>query len=365
MRRNLLGGVEENSRVLVLGGAGYLGSVLVRQLLALGRRVRVLDSFMFGQQPLDEVKGHANFELVRGDVRDVAAVVPCMKGCDAVIHLAAIVGDSACDENKQLAVEVNRAATRMLADVAVECGVRRFIFASSCSVYGASDFFVNEQSPVNPLSMYAETKIDSERILLEAKSATFAPTILRLSTLFGLSPRMRFDLVVNLFVARAVFMGSITILNGDQWRPLLHVQDAARACVASLEAARETVSGEVFNVGAAELNLQIDELGNTVSRVIPEMEIETLESEDRRNYRVTFDKIHERLGFGCWKTLQDGIQEIYGAIRAGLITDFTTAHFNNQIALRALVRAGAKQSAPLKKIVKDIEERGIGHAAGL
>jgi len=365
MRRDLYKGDEGNSRVLVLGGAGYLGSVLVRQLLALGRRVRVLDSFMFGQQPLDEVKGHPNFELVRGDVRDIAAVVPCMTDCDAVIHLAAIVGDSACDENKQLAVEVNRAATRMLADVAVECGVRRFIFASSCSVYGASDFFVNEQSALSPLSMYAEMKIDSERILLEAKSATFAPTILRLSTLFGLSPRMRFDLVVNLFVARAVFMGSITILNGDQWRPLLHVQDAARACVANLEAAAELVSGEVFNVGAAELNLQIDELGKAVSRVMPGMEIEKLENDDQRNYRVTFDKIHERLGFGCWKTIADGIQEIYRAMRAGLITDFTTAQFNNQIALRALVRAGAKQSAPLKKTAEDLPERGIGHAAGL
>ena len=184
---------------------------------------------------------------------------------------------------------------------------------------------MTEQSAVNPLSMYSETKIDSERILLEAKNATFAPTILRLSTLFGLSPRMRFDLVVNLFVARAVFMGSITVLNGDQWRPLMHVHDAARACVTSLEAPVGSVSGEVFNVGSAELNLQIDELGAAVSRVIPGMEIEALESEDRRNYRVTFDKIHERLGFGCWRTLRYGIQEIYGAIRAGLITDFTTA----------------------------------------
>ncbi len=365
MRAEMFGDDEPSLRILVLGGAGYLGSVLVRQLLGMGRQVRVLDSFMFGEQALEEVKGHPNCELVRGDVRDVGMVVRCMKGCDAVIHLAGIVGDPACDENKQLAVEVNRAATRMLANVALECGVRRFIFASSCSVYGASDFFVNEQSAVNPLSVYSETKIDSERILLQAKSATFAPVILRLSTLFGLSPRMRFDLVVNLFVARAVFMGSITVLNGDQWRPLLHVQDAARACVASLEAASESVSGEVFNVGAAELNLQIDELGAAVSRVIPGMEIETLMSEDRRNYRVRFDKIQERLGFGCWKTLEHGIQEIYGAIRAGLITDFTTAHFNNQIALRALVRAGAKQSTPFQKNDDRAPERSVGHAAGL
>ncbi len=356
---------EANRRVLVLGGAGYLGSVLVWQLLEMGRLVRVLDSFMFGEKALDGVRSHPNLEVVRGDVRDVGVVVRCMRGCEAVIHLAGIVGDPACDENKELAVEVNRAATRMLANVARECGVRRFIFASSCSVYGASDLFVNEESAVNPLSVYSETKIDSEGILLGAKTATFAPTILRFSTLFGLSPRMRFDLVANLFVARAVFMGSVMVINGDQWRPLLHVQDAARACVASLEAAAKSVSGEVFNVGAADLNLQIGELGRVVAQVIPQVKIETVQTEDPRNYRVTFDKIRERLDFVCWKTMESGIREIYGSIRAGLITDFTTAQFNNQFALRALVRTGARQSAPLQKNNENSLEWSVGYAAGL
>src|ERR1700693_2231158 len=203
MRAKTVVGGEANRRVLVLGGAGYLGSVLVRQLLELGRRGRGLGSFMFGEQALGGVRYHPSLEVVRGDVRDVGVVVRCMRSCDAVIHLAGIVGDPACEENKELAVEANRAATRMLANVARQWGVRLFIFASSCSVYGASDFFVNEASPVNPLSVSSETKIDSEGILLGAKTATFAPTILRFSTLFGLSPRMRFDLVANLFVARA------------------------------------------------------------------------------------------------------------------------------------------------------------------
>jgi len=295
---------KDNSRVLLLGGAGYLGSVLVAKLMASGRRVRVLDSFMFGEHSLDQFRRNPKCELVRGDVRDVGIVVKCMRGCDTVIHLAAIVGDSACEENQQLAVEVNRAATRMLTDVALECRVRRFVFASSCSVYGASDFFLSEASPVNPLSLYAEMKVESERILLEAKNATFAPTILRLGTLFGLSPRMRFDLVVNLFVARAVFMRRIAILNGAQWRPLIHVRDAAQAFVTRLEAEAETVSGEVFNVGAAWLNLQIEQLGRAVARVVSGTGIEMLQNEDRRNYRVTFDKIHKRLGFGCLKTME-------------------------------------------------------------
>ena len=347
MKPRRLRGRTEDSRVLLLGGAGYLGSVLVRQLLAAGRPVRVLDSFMFGEQSLDQVRAHPNCELVRGDVRDIGVVVRCMKGCDAVIHLAAIVGDSACEENEQLAAEVNRAATRMLTEVALDCGVRRFLFASSCSVYGASESFADETAAVNPLSMYAEMKVESERILLGARSTAFAPTILRLSTLFGLSPRMRFDLVVNLFVARAIFLRSITISNGAQWRPLMHVEDAARAFMAVLEAPAEKVNGEVFNAGSTGLNLRIEELGRAVADEIAGIEIETVGSEDRRNYRVAFNKIRQRLGFNCRRTVEYGIQEIYGAIRAGLITEFTTANFNNQIALRALVRAGAKQSAPL------------------
>jgi nucleoside-diphosphate-sugar epimerase len=255
----------------------------------------------------------------------------------------------------------------MLTDVAVECGVGRFIFASSCSVYGASDSFVDEQSVVNPLSMYSGMKLDSEQILLRAKSPTFAPTILRLGTLFGLSPRMRFDLVVNLFVARAVFMRAIIVSNGAQWRPLIHVQDAARAFVTILEEPTEGVAGEVFNVGSLGQNVQIGELGRAVTRRIPGTRMETLESEDRRNYRVAFDKIQKRLGFQCWKTIDHGIQEIYEAIRAGLITDFTTAQFNNQIALRALVRAGARQSAPLQAALeRTAPENGAArsHAAG-
>jgi nucleoside-diphosphate-sugar epimerase len=364
------------SRVLLLGGAGYLGSVLVRELLAAGRCVRVLDSFMFGEQSLDEVRSHPHCELVRGDVRDIGMVVRCMNGCDAVIHLAAIVGDSACDENEQLAGEVNRAATRMLTEVALDCGVRRFLFASSCSVYGASESFADETAAVNPLSMYAEMKTESERILLGSRSARFAPTILRLSTLFGLSPRMRFDLVVNLFVARAVFLGSITIANGAQWRPLMHVGDAARVFMAVLEAPREQVSGEVFNAGSTGLNVRIEELGRAVADEIPAIVIQTVASEDRRNYRVAFNKIRERLGFNCRRTVAYGIQEIYGAIRTGLIRDFTTAKFNNQIALRALVRAGAKQSAPLNGVnegagamiaeeISGESQTARAHAAGL
>ena len=338
----------ENVReVLVLGGAGFLGSMVVARLLQRGFNVRVLDSFLFGESALEGVKGHPGYELVRGDIRDIGVVVKAMKGCDAVVHLAAIVGDPACEENKQLAMEVNRAATRMLADVARGCGVHRFIFASSCGVYGASDSCLDETSEVNPLSIYAQTKVDSENVLMASKAPGFAPTILRLGTLFGLSARMRFDLVVNLFVARAASSGKITVLNGDQWRPFLHVQDAAQAVIACLDAATSTVSGEVFNVGSSALNLQIEQLGAAIARVIPNTEIDRTENADRRNYRVSFEKIERVLHFQSERTLESGIAEIYAAIRSGLIADFTTDQFNNQIAMRALAASASGQIAPV------------------
>ena len=341
---------ESVRQVLVLGGAGYLGSVVVARLLERGFRVRVLDSLLFGEGSLEDVRSHAGCELVRGDVRDIGAVVKAMRGCDAVVHLAAIVGDPACDDNKQLAMEVNRAATRMLADVARGCGVRRFVFASSCGVYGESESRLDETSAVNPLSVYAQTKVDSENILLAAAGGDFAPTILRLGTLFGLSPRMRFDLVVNLFVARAASSGKITVLNGEQWRPFLHVQDAARAVAACLEAETSAVSGEFFNVGSPSLNLQIEQLGAAIADVVPRTEIVRVENGDRRNYRVSFEKIERVLNFKCERTLESGIEEIYAAIQSGLIADFTTEQFNNQTAMRAMAAAAGGALAPLGQL---------------
>jgi nucleoside-diphosphate-sugar epimerase len=334
-------------RVLVLGGAGYLGSVLVGQLLRRGFAVRVLDAFLFGDQSLNEFKSHPKAEIIRGDVRDTELVAQSMRDCDAVIHLAAIVGDSACEEHKALATEVNRNATRMLANVASRCGVPRFIFASSCSVYGASENCLDESSPLNPLSVYARTKLDSENILLTAKRRDFAPTVLRLGTLFGLSPRMRFDLIVNLFVAQAASLGRVTIWNGEQWRPFLHVQDAARAFVACLDAAPASVSGQIFNVGSPSLNVQIAALGEQIAKFVGSTRLKTIQTEDRRNYRVLFEKIEHTLGFRCERSLSFGMHEIYSAIRSGSIADFATEQFNNQTAMRNLVSSTNHNIWPL------------------
>ena len=326
-------------RVLVVGGAGYLGSALVPMLLARGYSVRVLDSLLFGKEPLRSVEQELKFELMQGDVRDIQAVVQAMKGCDAVIHLAAIVGDPACEENPELAAEINRAATRMLVDVGRGHGIQRFLFASTCSVYGASELLMDEYAQVAPISLYARTKLDSEGILIEAKSPTFHPTILRLATLFGLSPRPRFDLVVNLLTARAVRLGKITIFNGEQWRPFMHVSDAARAFVNCLETNNlGVISGEIFNAGSNGMNHRLSEVADNISKIIPALEIECVENTDRRNYRVSFEKIQSRMGFTCEHNLEEGIREMAKMVRKSSVEDFSTEIFNN----RAMVRLYAK-----------------------
>ncbi len=307
-------GASHCQRVLVVGGAGYLGSLAVPQLLQCGYRVRVLDWLLSGAESLAAVKDHPNFELVAGDIRQIDAVVQAMRGCHAVIHLAAIVGDPACEQNPELAVEVNRAGTRMLLAVARDAGVRRFILASTCSVYGASDAVLEEDSPLAPLSTYARTKQDSEEMVLAAAATGFEPVVLRIGTLFGLSPRMRFDLVVNLLVSRALTHRRITIYNGSQWRPLVHVADVARSTVLFVRAPAAAVSGEVFNVGDDSMNHQLAEIGAAVASQVPGTEVQHIENADRRNYRVAFAKIRSRLGFCCERRLTDGIREIHESL---------------------------------------------------
>lgn len=350
-------GVERRSvsarpnRVLVVGGAGYLGSALVPMLLSRGYRVRVLDSLLFGKESLKAVDHHPDFELVCGDVREIEPVVQSMRGCDAVIDLAAIVGDPACEENPRLASEINRAATRMLIDVGRGYGIHRFLFASTCSVYGASEFLMDEHAQVAPISLYARTKLDSEALLLDARCADFHPTILRLSTLFGLSPRPRFDLVVNLLTVRAVRLGKITIYNGEQWRPFMHVHDAARAFVDCLECCNlDVVSGQIFNAGAFDLNYRLAQIAELISGIIPTVEVEHIENQDRRNYRVSFDKIHSRLGFTCQRGLEQGVREIADMVRGSTVGDFSAEMFNNRAMVRLYAQSAEAQRSSIRML---------------
>ncbi len=316
--------------VLVIGGAGYIGSALIPKLLDKGYYVRLLDLFIYGMDSIAEYVAHPRLEIVRADFRQVDKVVECMQGMDAVIHLGAIVGDPACAINEELTIEVNLVATRTIAEVAKGFGISRFIFASTCSVYGASDEILDERSALKPISLYARSKIASERVLLNLASPTFSPVILRFGTIYGLSGRIRFDLVVNLLTAKAVKEGKITIFGGDQWRPFVHVDDAATAVLKVLEAPLPLVRNQIFNVGSDSQNYTLQQVGELIHRLVPEAELILMGTDgDRRNYRVSFAKIQRVLGFKPQWTLEAGVQQVIDALRSGIISDYRDARYSN------------------------------------
>jgi len=320
--------------VLLIGGAGYIGSVMARKMLQKGYKVRVLDSLLYGKQSIAELCSNPDFELIVGDFRHVDAVVRAARGVDAIIHLGGIVGDPACQLDPEFAIEVNSAATRMIKGVCIGFGIKRFIFASTCSVYGADDGILDESSVLNPLSVYARSKVDSEHILLEGANGSLAPTVFRMATVFGSSYRPRFDLVINLFTAKAAGGEGITIYGGYQWRPFIHVHDVARAFIMCLESPLEKVGHQIFNVGDNKLNCQISSVGSMISNLLPETKIDyQMDSTDNRNYRVCFDKIKSTLDFTCDRTIEDGIAEIRDAIQTGLIDDYRDARFSNYLWL--------------------------------
>jgi nucleoside-diphosphate-sugar epimerase len=326
---------DRQAPVLVVGGAGYIGSLLCRRLLDTGRRVRVLDSLVYGDASIRDLLGRPDFELIIGDCRNIQNVVGAVKGVESIVHLAAIVGDPACDQDRQTALEVNYAATRMLIEIARGNGIARFVFASSCSVYGASDELMTEKSALAPISLYARTKVDSERALLESRSATFHPTILRLATVFGHSYRPRFDLLVNLLAAKAFNEGVITIFNGQQWRPFIHVTDVAEGIATILTAPINVVSGETFNLGDTRLNLTLAAVAEKIQESFPNTTVEHVENTDRRNYRVSCDKVRNYVGFTCTTTLEDGILELRTAFERGLIDDYRSLRYHNQKLLQS------------------------------
>ncbi|MCW5978476.1 MAG: NAD-dependent epimerase/dehydratase family protein [Bryobacteraceae bacterium] len=323
-----------HGKVLIVGGAGYIGSLLVERLLDKGYKVRVLDSLLYGDEPLQPVRGNPDFELMVGDCRNIQDVVKAVQGIESVVHLAAIVGDPACELDHQPALETNYAATRMLIEIAKGHGVRRFLFASSCSVYGATDLEMDENSAVRPISLYGETKVDSEEVLLTSRTDAFHPTVLRYATVFGLGYRPRFDLVVNLLTAKARQESVITIFNGEQWRPFIHVRDLVEATAMVLEAPIAFVSGEIFNVGDSRMNHTLSDVGETIRRVFPDTAIENVDNSDRRNYRVNFDKLRHRLGFRARHSLEQGIRELKKAFDDGLILDYTDPRYHNQRFLK-------------------------------
>ncbi len=322
--------VSNKRRILVTGGAGYLGSVLTGKLLMKGYKVRILDELWHGDIGITRYLNNPHFELMKGNMRDLQVAQAAVKDVETVIHLAAIVGDPACSLIHDATIGLNYLATSLLAQCGKYYGVQRFIFASTCSVYGFGDMVFTEESKLNPVSLYARSKIQAEEALLEIASDTFRPIILRKSTVYGLSPRMRFDLVVNLLVAKAVLEKQIPIFGGSQWRPFLHVSDAAEAYMACIEAPIDLVGGQTFNVGDNNQNFQLIGVGRIVKEYVPEADLICDEHDsDARSYRVDFNKIDEKLGFRSRLTVSDGVREIVEAFRKGRFTSYNEKTYNN------------------------------------
>jgi len=322
--------VPKPKHILIIGGAGYIGSVLVRLLLNSGYRVRVLDNFLYEQKSLDEVRNHPMLDIHVGDSREVSSVVQSMDGIDAVVHLGEIVGDPACAVNDDVTIQINIAATRMIAEAAKGYGIRRFIYVSSCSVYGASDDVLNEDSALEPLSLYAKAKVAAEESLKTLVGTDFHPVILRLATVYGFSPRPRFDLVVNLLTAKGIQEQEITVIGGDQWRPFVHVRDVSRSIKMILESPLGDIACIVYNVGSNNQNYTIREVAQIIQPLIPGSRIVELDEHyDLRNYKVSFDKIATDIGFSCQYRLENGINEIRNAYLNGKVVDYKRREYSN------------------------------------
>lgn len=323
-----------NERILVTGGAGYIGSVLVPQLLGRGFRVRVLDLLLAGGESLLANFDHPLFEFILGDIRDELIVREAVRDCLAVVHLAAIVGDPACRKEPDLARSTNLDGSRLLLKAAERTGVPRFIFASTCSNYGKMadpEAFVDETSPLSPVSLYAETKVAFEKELLErGRRNGLAGTCLRFSTVYGVSPRLRFDLTVNDFTRELALGRELVIFGEHFWRPYCHVHDLARSVLSALDAEPAVVWGEVFNVGDTTENYTKKMIAEELMRQIPAAKIRYVtRTEDPRDYRVSFERIRRELGFQITRRVPEGIAEILRLLRSGLLSNPDAPQYAN------------------------------------
>lgn len=302
-------------KILITGAAGYIGSVLTRQLLNKGYKVRGLDILNFGGESLLSIYNHPNFEFIKGDIRKREDLIEAIKDIWAVIHLAAIVGDPACAKQPEIAEQTNWIASKNFFDLCNEKdNIKKFIFASTCSNYGKmeGDGFVNEESPLNPVSLYAKLKVKFENYILKSETRNdFIPTALRFSTVYGISPRIRFDLTVNEFVRELAFDRELVIFGEQFWRPYCHVDDLARACILVLESDTHKVDHNIFGVGDKKENYQKKILADELLKIYPKGKIKYVhKDEDPRDYRVDFSKIKNELNFKITKTVPGGMTEI-------------------------------------------------------
>ena len=307
------------SKVMVTGAGGYIGTQLVRDLVKAGHEVTAVDRFFFGKEPLSEFIGNKKVIIKQKDIRDLDQ--NDFKGHDAVCDLACLSNDPAGEIDPKLTYQINRDGRIHVAKTAKQAGVEKYVISSSCSVYGQGDEpQLSETSKTNPISVYAKSTLEAEQSNLSIADNNFSVTALRNATVFGLSTRMRFDLVVNLMTLTAFQKGRIIVMGGGlQWRPLVHVSDVSKAFIAVISSKQDLVNQEIFNVGLD--NFQIKNLAYLVREELPfPIEIDTAPDDaDKRDYNVVFQKAHERIGFKAEVSIFQGIKEIYLALKSGKV----------------------------------------------
>lgn len=315
--------MKKLNSVLVTGGAGYVGAVLVPKLLDKGYRVKVLDLYIYGEGVLDSVKDNPRLTQIKGDIRDQKLLKKELAGCDAVIHLACISNDPTFELNPELSRSINYQAFEPLVRISKEAGVKRFIYASTCSVYGVSDAEnVTEDHPLVPITDYNKYKGLCEPILLKYQSPEFTTVVIRPATVCGYSPRQRFDLTVNILTNHAYHNNRINLFGGSQTRPNIHIADITDLYCMLLELPDERIAGKTYNAGYQ--NRSIAEIADIVSRVMakevpdrPKPEIATVPSDDPRSYRISSEKIKKELGFVPKSTIEDAVRDLIAAFRQG------------------------------------------------
>lgn len=331
-------------KFLVTGGGGYIGTVLVDDLLAAGHEVDVFDRFYFGDEPFARYKGDGRLRLVRGDMRTID--VDVVRGHDVVLDLAGLSNDPSADLDPSLTEDINYAGAIRLAQLARGAGVPRLVYSSSCSIYGAaaSGNARDEDSELNPVSLYAKMKVKADLELRGMASPSFVVTTMRNATVYGVSPRMRFDLVVNMMTLYAFRDKKIFVLGGGkQWRPLVHVRDVAQAFMLAASAPADRINGQAFNVGFDEQTYQVGTIASMVAGIVPNTEIEHVPDDpDKRSYRVSFAKAKSVLGLTPKMTVEDGIAEVLHALQHGSVEDTiktkTVAYYRFLIEAEKLVK---------------------------
>jgi len=320
--------------ILITGGAGYLGTMLTDILLQEGYYIKVIDNFIYNNEEcINTFLSNPNYEIIKGNILEEKKIKKTMKDIEIIIHLAALVGENVCKNNEELCRDINYIATKKIAKLCIDkYDINRFFFPSTCSVYGHTSLG-NEESKVNPLDLYSETKLLAEKALLDLSHKGLPVYIFRFPTLYGISYRMRFDLVVNLFVMQSLINKKITVYGGNQWRPFLHIFDAAQSIAESLKINRTKLNGELFCIGSNKENYNLINVAKKIKKVIPDTKILINQDiKDPRSYKIDFNKCHNVLNFEPKYDLKIGIKEIKKHIQNKSIKNVQSQIYYNKLS---------------------------------